>query len=121
MEDYAYKYIYNLSHFVTTLNSRKSWSIDFIPKNVKKSDFLYFLYSKPLREYKKPKFKIGDRVRNSKYDLPFRKGHKRQFTQEVFAIVELSSKKPATYTKKDEQDEIIRRNFYQKFELIIVI
>ena len=35
-------------------------------KNVKNSDFLSILYSKPLRESKKPKFKIGDGVPISK-------------------------------------------------------
>ena len=43
-----------------------------------------------------------------------------QFTQEVFEIVAISSTKPPTYTKKDEQDEIIRGKFYQK-ELVKVI
>ena len=33
-----------------------------IPKNVKNSDFLSILYSKPLRECRKPKFEIGDRI-----------------------------------------------------------
>ena len=47
-----------------------------IPKNVKNSDFLSILYSKPLREFRKPKTEIGDRVRISKYDLPLRKGNK---------------------------------------------
>ena len=65
-------------------------------------------------------FKIGDRDRIPKYDLPFRKGYKPHFTQEVFEIVAISSRKPPTYTIKDEQDEIIRGKFYQK-ELIKVI
>ena len=65
-------------------------------------------------------FKIGDRVRISKFDLPFRKGYKVQFTQEVFEIVAISSRKPPTYTMKAEQDEIIRGKFYQK-ELIKVL
>ena len=65
-------------------------------------------------------FKVGDRVRISKYDLPSRKGYKAQFTEEVFEIVAISSKKPPTYTIKDEQDEIIRGKFYPK-ELIKVI
>ena len=91
-----------------------------IPKNVKNSDILSILYSKPLREIRKPKFKVGDRVRVSKFDLPFRKGYKHQFTKKVFEIVAISSKKPPTYTIKDEQDEIIRGKFYQK-ELIKVI
>ena len=54
MEDYGVKYVHKLPHFGTTLNSGKSCSKDLIPKNVKRSDFLSILYSKPLREYKNP-------------------------------------------------------------------
>ena len=73
MEDNGDKYFHKLSPFVTTLNSRRNCLIDLIPKNVKKSDFLSILYSKPLREFRKPKFKVGDIVLISKYDLLFRK------------------------------------------------
>ena len=76
MEDNGYKYIHKLTQFVTTLNSRTSCSIDLIPMIVKISDLLSILYRKPLREFTKPKFESGDRVRISKYDLPFRKGYK---------------------------------------------
>ena len=75
----------------------------------KNSDFLSILYSKPLREFRKLNFKVGDRVRISKYDLSFRKVYKPQFTKEVF---EISSKKPPTYTIKYEQDGIIRGKFH---------
>ena len=74
MEDYGYKYIHKLPHFIATMNSRNNRSIDMKPNHVKNSDFMSILYSKPLREYKKPKFGIADRVHTSKYDLPFRKG-----------------------------------------------
>ena len=120
MEDNECKYFHKFTQFVTTLNFRRNCSFDLIPKNVNNSDFLSILYSKPLREIRKPKFKVGDRVCISKYDLPFRKGSKRQFTKEVFKNVAISSKKPPTYTIKDEQDETIRGKFYQK-ELINVI
>ena len=120
MQDNGYKYIHKLTQFVTTLTSQRNCSIDLITQNVKNSDFLSILYSKPLREFRKPKFKVGDRVRIWKYDLPFRKGSKPQFTKEVFEVIAISSKKPPTYTIKDEQDEIIRGKFYQK-ELIKVI
>ena len=73
-QDNGFKYIHKLTQFVTTLNSRGNCSIDLIPKNVKNSDFLSNLYSKALGKVRKPKFKVGDRVRFSKYDLPFRKG-----------------------------------------------
>ena len=114
MEDHGYKYIHKLTQFVTTLNSRRNCSIDLIPKNVKNSDFLSILYGKPVRQLRKPKFKIGERVRISKYDSAFRKGFMSQFTQEVFKKVALSSRKPPTYTMKDEQDEINRGKFHQK-------
>ena len=94
MEEYGYKYMHKLPQFITTLNSRKNSSIDMRPNTVKNCDYIYiltFLNSKPLREYKKPIFKIGDRVRISKYDLPFRKGYKPQFTREVFEIVAIAT------------------------------
>ena len=120
MEDFGYKYIHKLPQFITTLNSGRHSLIDMKPNTVKNCDFLSILYSKPLREFKKPTFKSSDRVRISKYDLPFRKGYKPQFTREFFEIVAIATRKPPTYTIKDEQDEIIQGKFYQK-ELIKVI
>ena len=120
IEDFGYKYIHKPAHFIATLNSRRSSSKDMRPNNVKICDFMSILYSKPLREFKKPIFKIGDRVGISKYDLPFRKGYKPQFTGEVFEIVAIATRKSPTHTIKDEQDEIIQGKFYQK-ELIKVI
>ena len=120
MEDYACKYIHKLPQFSTTLNSRRNNSIDMRPNTVKNCDFMSTLYSKHLREFKKPIFKIGDRVRISKYDLPFRKGYKPQFTRKFFEIVASATRKPPTYTIKDEQGEVIQGKFYQK-ELIKVI
>ena len=68
MEDFGYKYIHKLPQFITTLNSRRNRnsSIDMRPNTVKNCDFMSILYSKPLREFKKPTFKNGDRVRISK-------------------------------------------------------
>ena len=88
--------------------------------DTKECEEIRLLYSKPLGELRKPKFKIGDRVSISKYDLPFRKSYKPQFIEEVFAIVAISSRKLPTYTIEGEQDEIFRGKFYQK-ELIKVI
>ena len=120
MEGKGYKYILKFAQFVTTLNSRRNCSRDLVRKDVKNSDFSSILYSKPLREFRKPKFKVGDRVRFSKYDLPFKKRYNPQFTKEVFEIVTNFSKIPPAYTLKDEQDEIFRVIFYQE-ELIKVI
>ena len=94
MEGYEYKYIHKYSQLVTTLKSGKNCSIDLSPKNVKTSHLLSFLYSKPLREYKKPKNKTAGRIRISKYDLPFTKCYKPPFTQNVFELIEIPSKIP---------------------------
>ena len=114
MEDNGYKYIHKLTQFVKTINSRRNCSIDLIPKNVRNSEFLSILYSKPLRELRKPKFKVGDRIRISKYDLSFRRRYKPQFTKKVFEIVTLSSKKPPTYTTKDEKMSLSAVNFIRE-------
>ena len=58
MEDFGYKYIHKLPQFITTLNSRRNSSIDMRPNTVKNCDFMSILYSKPLREFKKPTFKL---------------------------------------------------------------
>ena len=72
------------------------------------------LYSEPLREFKKHTFKVADRVQISKYDLLFRKGYKPQFTREVFEIVAIATRKPPTYTIKDDQDELFKASFIKK-------
>ena len=119
MDDYEYKYIHNLSQFVTTLNSRENCLMNLIPK--KCQEFRLSVHSVQQATTRiNPKFKIGDRVRISKYDFFFRNGYKPQFSQEVFEIVAISSRKPTTYTIKDEQDEFLRSKFYQK-ELIQVL
>ena len=84
MEDYGYEYIHKLPHFIVTMTSSNNRSIESKPNHVKNSDFMSILYSKPLREYKKPKFGVGDKVRISEYNLPFRKKYKPQFTQNFF-------------------------------------
>ena len=48
MEDFGYKYIHKLPHFITTLNSRRNSSIDVKPNTVRNCDFMSILYSKPL-------------------------------------------------------------------------
>ena len=83
MEAYGYKYNRKIPQLITTMKSRNNRSIDKQPNNFKNSDFMSILYSKPLRDYRKPKFEIGDRVHISKYELLFRKGYKPQYTQNI--------------------------------------
>ena len=93
IEDHGEKFVPKLQQFVSTLNCRKNRSNGKSPRDVKNSDFLSKLYNKSFKKYTKPKFKIGDRVRISKNDIPFRKGYKPQFTDEIFEISAISTKK----------------------------
>ena len=114
MEDFGYKYIHKLPQFIATLNSRRNSSIDMRPNTVKNYDFMSILYSKPLREFKKPTFKVGDTVRISEYDLPFRKGYKPQFTREVFEIVAIATKKNQHTQSRMSKTRLFKANFIKK-------
>ena len=67
------------------------------------------LHSKPHWEYKKSEFAIGDQVRISKYDLPFRKGFEPQF--QFFHIAANANQKFPTYTIKDDKEEVTGGKF----------
>ena len=114
IEDHGEKFINKLRQFVSTMNCRINISIGKSPRDVKKTDFLSILYSKPLTRYKKLKFKVGDRVKMSKNDIPSRNGYKPQFTDESFEISAISTKKPPTYIIKDLDKEEILGKFYDK-------
>ena len=114
MEDFGYKYIHKLPQFIATLNSRKNSSIDMRPNTVKTCDFMSVLCSKTLREFKKPTFKVGDRVRISKYDLLFCKGYKPKFTREVFEIVAIATKNHQHTQSRMSKTRLFKANFIKK-------
>ena len=120
MEDYGYMYIHRLTQFVTTLNATRNCSIDLKQTNSEDSYFLSILYSEPLWEFKKLKVKIGDSFGISNYDLPSRKGYEPQFTEDALEILAVFSKKLPTYTIKDEQDEFIRCEIYQRVLIKVI-
>ena len=68
---------------------------------------------------RKPKFEKGDLVRIAKLDLPFRKGYKQSFTDEVFEIERIATLNPPTYNLLDDRKEKILGKFYEQ-ELVQV-
>ena len=84
MEENRYKYIHKLNNFVSTINTRTNRSIKMEPTYVENSDYLKIFNRKSMKKCNNPKFKIGDNVRISKNDIPFRKGYKPQYTNNVF-------------------------------------
>ncbi len=61
---------------------------------------------------KKPKFKVGDRVRISRLKGLFEKGYLPNWSEEVFEIVEVKYTNPYTYILKDSQGEVVVGSFY---------
>ena len=65
------------------------------------------------RPKKKPKFKVGDRVRISRVKGTFEKGYHPNWSYEVFTVAEALETKPATYRLRDHRGEVIQGSFYE--------
>ena len=58
-------------------------------------------------------FKLGDKVRISKWKRVFQKGYLPNYTEELFEIVAIANGSPTTYTLRDLGGEVIQGQFYQ--------
>ena len=76
---------------------------------------MYFnLYGDKKQLSSKPKFKIGDKVRISKYKRKvFDNGYTPNWTEEMFLIDKIQSTNPITYRLKDPNNEEIQGIFYE--------
>ena len=61
-----------------------------------------------------PKFKVGDRVRISKYKITFAKGYIQNWSEEVFIITKIKGTVPWVYVISDLNGEPIAGSFYEK-------
>ena len=73
MEENGDKYVCKMDSFVNTMNTRVNRSLDKSSKNVKNSNLLSIFDKNSIIEYKQSRYKIGDKIQISKYDIPFRK------------------------------------------------
>ena len=62
----------------------------------------------------KPKFKVDDRVRISKYKNIFARGYTQNWSEEVFVISKIKNTVPWTYVVSDLNGELITGSFYEK-------
>lgn len=67
-------------------------------------------------DVKKPKFKIGDKVRVSKHRSVFKKGYTPSWSNEIFTVIKIQTTNPRTFIIQDYLGEIIKGGFYA-FEL----
>ena len=73
-----------------------------------------------LKLVRRPKLYVGNFVRIAKINIPFRKGYKQSFTDEVFEIFDIPTRNPPTYNLIDTDREPIEGKFYEP-ELIRVL
>ena len=123
LEDkWTYSYINQLQSFVQTINSRVNRVTKLAPNKVTKKDVPYLIsliFNDSSKLVRRPKFYVGDFVRISKADLPFRKGYKQTFTNEVFEIYDIPTTNPPTYSLIDASQEPVKGKFYE-LELVKV-
>ena len=79
----------------------------------KNESAVYFnLYGDMKQSSPKPRFKIGDKVRISKYKRKvFDKGYTPNWTEEIFLVDKIQSTNPITYRLKDLNNEEIPGSF----------
>ena len=99
-------------------NNTKHSSIKMTPSeacNKKNEGVVYFnLYGDMEQSSYKPKFKIGDKVRISKYKRKtFDKGYTPNWTEEIFTVDKIQYTNLITYKLKDLNDEEIQGSFYE--------
>ena len=56
---------------------------------------------------------VGDYVRLAKVDIPFHKGFKQSFTDEMFKVFDIPTQNPPTYNLIDTNREPIEGKFYE--------
>ncbi|XP_044588800.1 uncharacterized protein LOC123267981 [Cotesia glomerata] len=63
---------------------------------------------------KKKKFKVGDKVRITKYKHIFEKGYTPNWTTKIFTITQVKNTNPTTYKLIDYQNQPIEGGFYEE-------
>ena len=104
-------YINKLDDIVNEYNNKYHTTIKMKPIDVK--DNTYINTDKEIN-YKYPKFKVGDRVRISKYKNIFAKGFTPNWSEEVFVIKNVKNTVPWTSVINDLNGEEIIGTFYEK-------
>ena len=111
-------YLDILQKILEQYNNTKHSSIKMTPvgasKKKNESAVYFILYGDIKRLSSKPKFKVGDKVRISKYKRKvFDKGYTPNWTEEIFLVDKIQSTNPVTYRLKDLNNEEIQGSFYE--------
>ena len=111
-------YLDILPEILNQYNNTKHSSIKMTPTEASKKKnkgIVYFNQHGNLTQLsRKAKFKVGDKVRISKYKRKlFDRGYTENWKEEVFIIDKIQYTTPITYKLKDLNDEQIKGSFYE--------
>lgn len=109
-----YQYLDILPKILSQYNNTKHNSIKITPIEAsKKSNEIYFnLYGDINTSKQKPKYKIGDKVRISKYKRQlFDKGYTPNWTEEIFTIDKIRYTNPFIYRLRDLEAIFMSLNY----------
>ena len=111
-------YLDILPEILKQYNNTNHSSIKITPTEAsmkKNKGTVYFnLYGNLKQLSSKPKFKVGDKVRISKYKRKvFDKGYTPIFPEELFIIDKIQYTNPITYKLKDLNNKEIKGSFYE--------
>ena len=99
-----------LDDAVNKYNNTKHSTIKMKPIDVKNNKRVYI----DEHNEKDSRFKVGDRVRISKFKDIFAKGYAPNWSSEIFIVDKINDTVPYTYNLKDLNDEEIIGSFYDK-------
>ena len=99
-----------LDDVVTKYNNTKHSTIKMKPIDVKNNKRVYI----DEHNEKDSRFKVGDRVRISKFKNIFAKGYTPNWSREIFIVNKINDTVPYTYNLKDLNDEEIKGSFYDR-------
>jgi hypothetical protein len=114
----TFKYYDILDKLVKNYNNTVHSSIKMTPVEASKlkNELTVYknLYPEKEEKIKKPKFKVGDRVRITKKKGKFEKGYTTRWTKEIFVIEKVLNTNPITYKINDLNGEEITGSFYEQ-------
>ena len=99
-----------LDDIVNEYNNTKHNTIKMKPRDVENNRRVYI----DEHNEKDSRFKVGDRVRISKFKNIFAKGYTPNWSKEIFIVNKINDTVPYTYNIKDLNDEEIVGSFYDR-------
>ena len=100
-----------LDDVVSKYNNTKHSTIKMKPKDVKNDNKRVYIDE---HNEKRSRFKVGDRVRISKFKNIFVKGYTPNWSKKIFIVNKINDAVPYTYNIKDLNDEEIIGSFYDR-------